>query len=49
MSVLGISGFIEFLSYAIIGVGYIKSGNLFPEALDSEEVKYYIDIMLEGD
>ena len=49
MSVLGISSFIEFLSYAIIGIGYIKSGNLFPEPLDSEEEKYYIDKMSEGD
>ena len=49
MSVLGISSFIEFLSYAIIGMGYIKSGNLFPEPLDSEEEKYYIDKMSEGD
>ena len=49
MSVLGISGFIEFLSYAIFGIGYIKSGNLFPEPLDSEEEKYYIDKMSEGD
>ena len=49
MSVLGISSFIEFLSYAIIGIGYIKSGNLFPEPLDSEEEKYYIDKMTHGD
>lgn len=49
MSVLGISSFIEFLSYAIIGMGYIKSGNLFPEPLDSEEEKFYIDKMSEGD
>ena len=49
MSVLGISSFIEFFSYAIIGIGYIKSGNLFPEPLDSEEEKYYIDKMIQGD
>ncbi|MGN1299429.1 MAG: RNA polymerase sporulation sigma factor SigK [Candidatus Scatovivens sp.] len=46
---LGISSLIEFLSYAIIGVGYIKSGNLFPDPLDSDEEKYYIDKMMEGD
>ena len=37
------------MSYAIFGIGYIKSGNLFPEPLDSEEEKYYIDKMCEGD
>ena len=49
MSVLGVSSFIEFLSCAIIGIGYIKSGNLFPEPLDSEEEKKYIDKMCQGD
>lgn len=43
------TGFIEFLSFIIIGVGYIKSGNLFPEPLDSEEESFYIDKMFEGD
>ena len=49
MSVLGITSFLEFLSCAVIGIGYIKSGNLFPEPLDSEEEKLYIDKMMEGD
>lgn len=43
------TGFLEFLSFIIIGVGYIKSGNLFPEPLDSEEENFYIDKMFEGD
>ena len=49
MTSLGISSLIEFLSHAIIGVGYIKSGNLFPEPLTSEEEKIYLEQMKNGD
>ena len=46
---LSLYSFFNFLSYAIIGTGYIKSSNLFPEPLDANQEKYYIDKMMEGD
>ena len=39
----------NFLKIAIIGVGYIRSSNLFPEPLSSEEEKNYIDKLKNGD
>ena len=38
-----------FLNIAIIGIGYIQTGNLFPEPLGLEEEKRYIDKLREGD
>ena len=49
MEVINLISFIEILSFIFIGVGYIKSGNLFPEPLDAEEESLYIDKMFEGD
>ncbi len=37
------------LSQIIFGVGYIQSGNLFPEPLTAEEEKFYLTKMKEGD
>ena len=37
------------LSNIIFGVGYIQSGNLFPEPLSSEEEKIYLEKMKNGD
>ncbi len=37
------------LSNIILGVGYIQSGNLFPEPLTSEEEKIYLEKMKNGD
>ena len=37
------------LSQIIFGVGYIQSGNLFPEPLSSEEEKKYLEKMKNGD
>ena len=37
------------LSNIIFGVGYIQSGNLFPEPLTSEEERIYLDKMKKGD
>ena len=41
--------FTEFLSYMIIGVGYISHNNLFPEPLNIEDEKIYLLKMKEGD
>ena len=40
---------LEFLSYMILGVGYISHSNLFPEPLDIEEEKIYLEKMKNGD
>lgn len=37
------------LSQIIFGVGYIQSGNLFPEPLTPEEEKIYLERMKNGD
>ena len=39
----------NFFKIAIIGIGYIQSGNLFPEPLSIEEEKVYIDKFKIGD
>ena len=39
----------SFLKIAIIGIGYIQSGNLFPEPLSLEEEKICIDKLKNGD
>lgn len=49
MLFLSIANAINFLSQAIIGVGYIQSSNLFPEPLSSEEEKNCIERMKNGD
>lgn len=43
MLFISISNFINFLSQAIIGVGYIQSCNLFPEPLSPDEEKIYLE------
>lgn len=40
---------LSFFKIAVIGVGYIQSGNLFPEPLSVEEEKIYIDKLKAGD
>ena len=40
---LSVSGFLAFLKSAIFVVGYIQSGNLFPEPLTAEEEKNYLE------
>ena len=49
MFTFSVSELINILSLAFFGVGYIQSGSLFPEPLDSKEEKYYLDKMKEGD
>ena len=44
-----LTGFFSFLQGAVIVFGYIQNGNLFPEPLSSEEEKYYIEKMAQGD
>ena len=49
MLALSISGFLSFLQTAIFAVGYIQGSNLFPEPLNSEDVKKYIEKLKTGD
>lgn len=49
MLALSISGFLAFLKSAVFVVGYIQSGNLFPEPLRAEEEKYYLEQYKAGD
>lgn len=45
-----LANILNFLEIAIIGIGYIQSSNLFPEPLNSDEEKIYIDkFREEGD
>ena len=44
-----IEGFVIFLQSAFFMLGYIQSGNLFPEPLSTEEEKEYLHRMAEGD
>ena len=43
MLALSISGFFTFLKSAIFLVGYIQSGNLFPEPLSTDDEKMYLE------
>ena len=49
MLALSISGFLAFLKTAVFLVGYIQSSNLFPEPLNAEEEKYYLEKLKTGD
>lgn len=49
MLTLAISGFLAFLKSSLFVVGYIQSGNLFPEPLTSEEESIYLDKFSNGD
>ena len=40
---------INFLSQAIIGIGYIQSGNLFPEPLSPEDESMYLERLRDGE
>ena len=40
---------ILFFSPILFGVGYIQSGNLFPEPLNNEDEKKYLIKMKQGD
>ena len=41
--------FLKFLSYMVLGVGYVSYNNLFPEPLEQEEEKIYLERLKEGD
>jgi RNA polymerase sporulation-specific sigma factor len=50
MLIITMKSLFHFLSTVILGVGYIQSGNLFPEPLSSDEEKEYLDKMInDGD
>ena len=49
MFALSLSGFLSFLSSSIFLVGYISNNSLFPEPLDSEEEKKYLELLKNGD
>lgn len=48
MFVFSMSEFLLILSQIAFGVGYIQSGNLFPEPLSPEEEKKYLEEMKNG-
>lgn len=41
--------FLKFLSHMILGVGYISHNNLFPEPLDVDEERIYLEKLKDGD
>lgn len=47
--IISLASFFSFLEYAIIGVGYIQSSSLFPEPLNPEEEKIYLEKLSNGD
>lgn len=49
MLALSISGLLAFLHSTVFVVGYIQSSNLFPEPLNSEEEKLYLQRLEAGD
>ena len=49
MFVLSISSLITFLKTAVFLVGYISNNSLFPEPLDSDEEKIYLERFKQGD
>ena len=49
MLTLCMTGFLTFLKSAVFVVGYISNNNLFPEPLNMEEEKIYIDRYENGD
>lgn len=49
MIALSISGFWAFFKSAVFVVGYIQSNTLFPEPLNSEEEKVYLERLQSGD
>lgn len=49
MLTISMMGFFAFLQTAVFVVGYISNNSLFPEPLDSEEEKMYLDKLEKGD
>lgn len=49
MLALSLSSFFAFLHSAIFMFGYIQGSNLFPEPLNSEEEKKYLELLQIGD
>ena len=49
MITAAISELLMVLSGLIIGVGYIQTSNLFPEPLNANEEKEYLELMKNGD
>ena len=49
MVALSISGFLAFLQTAFFAVGYIQGSNLFPEPLNSDDEKMYLEKLKNGD
>lgn len=49
MLVLSISGFLTFLKTSLFVIGYISKNSLFPEPLNSEDEKMYLQMLENGD
>ena len=49
MLVFSISGFLTFLQTSLFVIGYISKNSLFPEPLNAEEEKMYLQMLENGD
>ena len=49
MLVLSLSGFLTFLQTSLLVIGYISKNSLFPEPLNAEEEKKYLQMLRNGD
>lgn len=49
MLVFTLDALYHFFGQMIFGIGYIQSGNLFPEPLSAEEEKDCLEKMMQGD
>lgn len=49
MFALSLSGFLAFIQSSVFLVGYISNNSLFPEPLNSDEEKKYLELLKTGD
>ena len=49
MLALSLSGFLTFLQTSLFVIGYISKNSLFPEPLNAEEEKMYLQMLENGD
>lgn len=49
MLALSLSGFLTFLKTSLFVIGYISKNSLFPEPLNAEEEKMYLQMLENGD
>ncbi len=49
MLALSLTGFLTFLQTSLFVIGYISKNSLFPEPLDAEEERMYLQMLENGD